>query len=236
MGRYDEREELAPRDVVSRSIVAELHRVPGAVRLDLTHLDAGFVSRRFPRIYETCLHYGVDLARQPVPVHPAAHYAMGGILTDGHGATTVPGLYAAGEAAATGVHGAGRSIRKHAGRGRAVRHTPVMLPPEPLPANAVFLLRQLAWRYIGITRSGEGLRQGIEELEQLRPSFDKGLARNSRHGFEADNMYEVVQLITRCALAREESRGCHFRVDYPESGEAFQKRSRVTKGSEVSFY
>lgn len=254
MGRYDEREELAPRDVVSRSIVAELHRVPGAVRLDLTHLDAGFVSRRFPRIYETCLHYGVDLTKQPVPVHPAAHYAMGGILTDGHGATTAPGLYAAGEAAATGVHGAnrlasnslleglvygaraGRSIRKHAGRRMAARQAPAMPPPEPLPANAVFLLRQLAWRHIGITRSGEGLRQGIEELEQLRPAFGKGLARNSRHGFEADNMYEVVELITRCALAREESRGCHFRVDYPESRDAFQKRSRVTKGSEVSFH
>ena len=88
MGRYDEREELAPRDIVSRAIVAELHRTKsGPVYLDLTHLDPDFVPRRFPRIHETCRHYGVDLTRQPVPVHPAAHYAMGGVATDGAGAT-----------------------------------------------------------------------------------------------------------------------------------------------------
>src|SRR5690606_5887934 len=109
MERYDSRGELAPRDIVSRAIVAELHRVEtGPVYLDLTHLEPGFAARRFPRIYQTCQHFGVDLDKQPVPVHPAAHYAMGGVWTDGWGRATLPGLYAAGEVACTGVHGANR--------------------------------------------------------------------------------------------------------------------------------
>ncbi len=254
MGRYDEREELAPRDIVSRAIVAELHRTQsGPVYLDLTHLDPEFVPRRFPRICETCRHYGVDLTRQPVPVHPAAHYAMGGVATDGEGATGIAGLFAAGEAACTGVHGAnrlasnslleglvygaraGRSLTSRAGA--SLRHPalPEMPTPQPLPANAVFELRRLAWRRAGITRSGEGLRAGLEELDRLRGAFDKGLARNSRQGFEADNMYQVVSLITRAALAREESRGCHYRSDFPEKSAEFEKHSRVSKSSDVSF-
>ena len=253
MRRYSEQEELSSRDLVSRAIVAELHRTPGIVYLDLRHLDAEFIPRRFPRIYETCLRYGVDLTKQPVPVHPAAHYAMGGVHTDSHGATTLPRLYAAGEATCTGVHGAnrlasnsllegivygaraGRKIRESAGTPRPKPEVPQMLPPQPLPANALFLLRQLTWRHIGIIRSGEGLRQGIDELERLRPVFEKGLARNSRHGFEADNMFCLASLIARCALAREESRGCHYRTDFPEKRTAFQKHSRISKDAELRF-
>ncbi len=253
MRRYSEQEELSSRDVVSRAIVAELHLTPGIVYLDLRHLDAEFIPRRFPRIYETCLRYGVDLTKQPVPVHPAAHYAMGGVHTDSHGATTLPRLFAAGEATCTGVHGAnrlasnsllegivygaraGRKIRESAGTPRPKPEVPQMLPPQPLPANALFLLRQLTWRHIGIIRSGEGLRQGIDELERLRPVFEKGLARNSRHGFEADNMFRLASLITRCALAREESRGCHYRTDFPEKRVAFQKHSRISKDAELRF-
>ena len=255
MGRYDEREELAPRDIVSRAIVAELHRTKsGPVYLDLTHLDPDFVPRRFPRIHETCRHYGVDLTRQPVPVHPAAHYAMGGVATDGAGATTVPGLFAAGEAACAGVHGANRLASNslleglvygaRAGRTLAnLAQTPLRRPalpemptPQALPANVVFELRRLAWRRAGITRSGEGLREGLEELHQLRGTFDKGLARSSRQGFEADNMYRVVSLITRAALAREESRGCHYRSDFPDKRVEFEKHSRVSKTSDVRFH
>jgi len=253
MRRYSEQEELSSRDVVSRAIVAELHRTPGAVYLDLRHLDAEFVPRRFPRIYETCLRYGVDLTKQPVPVHPAAHYAMGGIHTDSRGATTLPRLFAAGEATCTGVHGAnrlasnsllegivygaraGREIRESAGTRRLKPAIPQMLPPQPLPANGLFLLRQLAWRHIGIIRSGEGLQQGLEELEKLRPAFEKGMARNSRQGFEADNMFQLASLITRCALAREESRGCHYRTDFPKKRAAFQKHSRVSKSADLRF-
>ena len=108
MKRYDERGELAPRDIVSRSIVAEMRRTNSHVYLDLTHMDAGFVRGRFPRVFETCLKHGVDITAAPVPVHPAAHYAMGGVRTDIYGRTSVSRLFAAGEAACSGVHGANR--------------------------------------------------------------------------------------------------------------------------------
>ena len=254
MSRYHESEELAPRDVVSRAIVSELARLRrGPVYLDLTHLGDGYAPKRFPRIYRTCLLYGVDLEVEPVPVHPAAHYAMGGILTDHDGATTLPGLYAAGEAACNGVHGAnrlasnslleglvfgarcGEVIRKHAGE--SLRN-PTLLRRKrasALPANAIANLRHLAWRHAGITRSGEGLRAGLEQLDLLSTMFEKGLARTSRHGFETDNMYQVIRLITRCALAREESRGGHYRVDFPSARTEFRKHSRIRRGGKVRF-
>ena len=254
MVRYHPKEELAPRDAVSRAIVSELQRArTGPVYLDLTHLEKGFVCRRFPRIYETCLHYGVDLESQPVPVHPAAHYAMGGVYTDYDGATTLPGLFAAGEVACTGVHGgnrlasnslleglvfgarAGRTMRDEAGALAASPGVPQLGEPAPLPGNAVFDLRRLAWRRAGIVRSGEGLTHGLEELERMRPFFEKGLCRNSRQGFEADNLYDAVSLIARSALARRESRGCHYRSDEPAKRPEFQKHSRVAKGHDVRF-
>src|SRR5262249_23599585 len=108
-GRYDERGELAPRDVVARAIVAEVQRTGAKwMYLDLTHLNAGFLRERFPKIFETCLRYGLDMSKDQLPVSPAVHYVMGGVQTDTHGRTTLEGLYAAGEVACTGVHGANR--------------------------------------------------------------------------------------------------------------------------------
>lgn len=254
MSRYHENEELAPRDVVSRSIVSELARLRrGPVYLDLTHLASGYVQKRFPRIYRTCMLYGVDLEVQPVPVHPAAHYAMGGILTGYDGATTLPRLFAAGEAACNGVHGAnrlasnslleglvfgaraGESMRGHAGATLWKPRIRQRQTASALPGNAIANLRHLAWKHAGIQRSGPGLRDGLESLDLLSPLFEKGLARNSRHGFETDNMYEVIRLIARCALAREESRGGHFRSDHPGAKPAFRKRSQIRRGQEVRF-
>ena len=254
MERYSEQGELAPRDVVSRAIVAELHRTQsGPVYLDLTHLDAEFVKKRFPRIYQTCLHYGLDMARQPVPVHPAAHYAMGGVQTDYDGLTNLPGLFAAGEVAATGVHGAnrlasnslleglvygaraGRRLRERAGVSLRDPDSPPEGPLQPLPANVVFELRRLAWRRAGIERSGEGLANGLAELARLGAAFEVPHSRNSREGFEADNMYQVISLIVRCALARRESRGCHYRSDYPQKDPRFRKHSRIAQHHEVEF-
>lgn len=254
MARYHKSQELAPRDVVTRAIVSELSRLRrGPVFLDMTHLPSGFVPRRFPRVYRTCQLYGVDLEMQPVPVHPAAHYAMGGVLTDLDGGTTLPGLYAAGECACNGVHGAnrlasnslleglvfgaraGRSLRPHAGslvRKPRFRHPQTA---SALPGNAISNLRHIAWRHAGITRSGEGLQAGLEQLDLMSRLFGKGLARNSRHGFETDNMYQVVRLITRCALAREESRGGHYRVDHPRPRPEFRRHSRVSRARNVQF-
>ena len=254
MSRYHESEELAPRDIVSRAIVKELSRLrKGPVYLDLTHLAPGHVRKRFPRVYRTCLAYGVDLELEPVPVHPAAHYAMGGVVTSLDGTTTLPGLYAAGEVACNGVHGANRLASNSlleglvfgAEAGETMRSridAPLRRPgikrrgpASALPGNAIANLRHLAWRHAGITRSGEGLRAGLEQLDLLSTLFEKGLARNSRAGFETDNMYQIIRLVARCALAREESRGGHYRSDFPEQRAAFRKHSRIRRGQEVRF-
>ena len=254
MSRYHPSEELAPRDVVSRAIVTELGRLRrGPVYLDLTRFPDGFVPRRFPRVYRTCLAYGVDLEAVPVPVHPAAHYAMGGVATTLRGETTLPGLYAAGEVACNGVHGAnrlasnslleglvfgasaGEAMRRHAGATLKEPPLPRQKAAAALPGNAIALLRRLVWRHAGITRSGPSLRAGLERLDLLSPMFEKGLARSSRHGFECDNMYQVTRLIARCALAREESRGGHYRLDHPEPRPEFRKRSQIRRGGEVRF-
>jgi L-aspartate oxidase len=130
---------------------------------------------------------------------------------------------------------AGRRMRERCGAPLLATRAPDAGPPVLLPANAVFELRRLAWRRAGIERSGESIREGLEELERLAPIFRQGLARNSRQGFEANNMFEVVSLIARCALAREESRGCHFRSDFPLKNPEFQKHSLARSGAEVTF-
>jgi L-aspartate oxidase len=170
MERYHPMKELAPRDVVARSIVMEM-RTSGdsSAFLDLTHLPRGFVQERFPRIYETCLHYGVDLEKTPAPVRPAAHYAMGGVRTDLLGRTSLPRLYAAGEVACTGVHGANRlasnslleGIVFGARAGQAMSSlselhaSGSMVPPRiSFPAINEREIRALAWNSCGILRSG----------------------------------------------------------------------------------
>lgn len=246
MQRYHPLLELAPRDVVSRSIVMEIRR-SGAphVYLDLTHLDGGHLRSRFPRIYETCLRYGIDLAKQPAPVHPAAHYAMGGVRTNLDGRTSLPGLFAAGEAACTGVHGANRLASNSllegvvfgARAGRAMREataTSGRIEPTPealAPALSETELRALAWDNCGVLRNGPDMRSALEKL-QTTPG---GVPALTRQHFERRSIHTVVTLIARCALAREESRGGHYRLDYPEKRPEFQKHSIVTRERDVRF-
>ena len=240
MSRYHEMEELAPRDVVSRAIVSELKRTNSPhVFLDLTHRGPDFIRQRFPRIWETCKRYGVDISTEPAPVHPAAHYAMGGVWTDLDGETNLPRLFAAGEAACTGVHGANRlasnslleGIVFGARAGRAMRHcaTEPFLPgrrkPEiRFPRTDEAGLRQLTWDQCGIVRNGPGLRSAVERLrsyemiEHPKPSLGD---------FDLRSIHEVAGLIARCALAREESRGGHYREDFPVSREEFRVASMV---------
>ncbi len=130
---------------------------------------------------------------------------------------------------------AGREMRQRAGGPLVEPERTGRGPLQPLPANTVFELRRLAWRRAGIERSAEGLEAGLEDLARFSPVFDEPHSRNSREGFEADNMYQVISLIARCALARRESRGCHYRSDYPAKDPAFQKHSRVSKSHEVEF-
>ena len=241
MERYHPLGELAPRDVVARAIVAEMERTGAtSVSLDLTHREPGFVRARFPRIYQTCLRYGIDLERQPAPVAPAAHYAMGGVRSDLDGRTTLPRLYAAGEAACTGVHGANRLASNsllegvvfgaRAGRAMlewAAAHRPIsgVAPAATGSALSADEIRSLAWEHCGIVRDAAGLQEACRRLE------DAGHTHSAQPG----NIRQVALLIARCALAREESRGAHFRCDYPHKETAFRKHSVVSKDADVSF-
>jgi L-aspartate oxidase len=240
--------ELAPRDVVSRSIAAELARSGEPhVFLDLRHLGAEHLRVRFPRIYDTCLSYGVDIGRALVPIHPAAHYAMGGVRTGLDGATNLRRLYAAGECACTGVHGANRlasnsllegvvygaraarTMLEWASRDRAGAPDP---EPATFPETSERDLRSLMWNCCGVVRSGSELADAVRTLEDLRCAPKQV---PDRADYELRNMHDVGRIIARCALAREESRGGHFRSDFPEKREAFQKHSVVGPGGEVAF-
>jgi L-aspartate oxidase len=232
---------------VSRAIVAELRQSGQPhVFLDLTHLDGAYLRERFPRIYETCLRYGIEMTEQPVPVHPAAHYAMGGVKTNLDGLTTLPRLFAAGEAACTGVHGANRlasnsllegvvfgaragaAMRSLAGAPRLGGET----PPALFPEISMTALRRLAWDQCGLVRSAAGLRAAIATLE----SCPMAAASHPRRGdFERRNVRDVAALIARCALAREESRGGHYREDFPEKRVEFQKHSIISVSHEPAF-
>jgi L-aspartate oxidase len=242
MERYHRLRELAPRDVVSRAIVAEMERTGAPhVHLDITHRGAAFIRERFPRIYETCRRYGVDVSLAPAPIAPAAHYAMGGVRTDLNGRTSLERLYAAGEVACTGVHGANRLASNSllegvvfgARAGRAMRdwagqpEPPQGAPPEfPLPSALEDEVRDLAWRLCGIVRSAEGLREAVAWLSERASGGAAGQARTA---------HLVAWLIARCALAREESRGGHFRTDFPAKRPEFERHSVVRRSGDVRF-
>jgi len=250
MLRYHEAAELAPRDIVSRAMLLEMQRCRSEFcYLDLTGLDPAHVKKRFPKIYSTCLEYNIDITTDLVPVRPAAHYVMGGVATDLNGLTSLPGLYAAGEVAATGVHGANRLAsnslleglvfgaragaamlgerRNPQARGSAeaprAHAQPIEAPSgaSPVPAAQVDLhqvacaIRCLLWDKVGIIRNGRELAEAVAQLEsiQLPPG---GRSRTFR---ETQNILEVSRLIARSALAREESRGAHYRSDFPLKNE-----------------
>jgi len=260
MPRYHEAGELAPRDVVARAIAHELERVnrpDAAVYLDLTHLPGERVRKRFPTIYATCIQYNIDIASELVPVRPAAHYAMGGVRTDLRGQTSIPGLFAAGEVACTGVHGANRlasnslleglvygaraaqNMREHL-RSKH-RNRPVASPPQRAansngqPAETerfINKVQSLMWQYVGVVRDGKGLRQVVSELSALQEHPPEG---GDRRAHEAANILESGLLIARSALAREESRGAHYRLDYPLKNEAKFHKHSVVSGEKIRF-
>ncbi len=268
MKRYNEAQELAPRDIVARAIVSEMHRTNSQhVYLDMTAKSEEFLKKRFPRIYETCLGYGLDLATDLAPVCPAAHYMMGGVKTDLWGRTSVAGLYAAGETAATGVHGANRLASNSlleglvfgARGGQAMmRDAPVQkrssaaLPGSPAPkpnahstekssptsakppeAPARAQIRDLMWRHVGILRGGKELKAALTVLDSINVPLN-GHATRDDH--ELKNLHSLAKLITRSAIGREESRGSHYRSDFPyRDDDDFQKHSVVTKNAEVTF-
>ncbi|HEX8475283.1 MAG TPA: L-aspartate oxidase [Pyrinomonadaceae bacterium] len=289
MTRYHERAELAPRDIVSRSIVAEMERTATrTVYLDMTALDPRYLRRRFPKIYETCLRYGFDLTRTPVPVSPAAHYCMGGVRTDLDGRTTLDGLYAAGEVACTGVHGANRlasnslleglvfgaragraAVRGFDNKNTNIEPTTPTYAPTSTPTHAaprhddgdhttarrrvedaemdddngaargeIVLavrkrVRRLMWERVGILRTRQSLGRALREFEQIAQARLRAPSRN---------FLTVATLVARAALWREESRGAHYRLDFPERDDArwrvhsiIQKDAGITSSETVEF-
>jgi L-aspartate oxidase len=252
MPRYDEWAELAPRDIVARSIVAEMRRTGSRnVLLDMTALSEGFLKQRFPKIYETCLAFGLDIAKDMLPVSPASHYCMGGVRTDLWGRTTVPGLYAAGEVSCTGVHGANRLASNslleglvfgaRAGEAASVDNLQFQLPSlqtfrhgrEPTAwetrsgiSTAVNKrVKRLMWERVGISRDEQSLKRALREFDQIA---------SSRLNVSSRNFVTLATLVTRAALWREESRGGHFRTDFPEQREEFRVHSVQSASSEIN--
>ena len=243
MPAHDERAELAPRDIVARAIDFEMkkHGLDN-VLLDATHLGEAFLKEHFPTIYARCLSLGIDIARQPIPVVPAAHYTCGGVVTDLHGRTDLPGLYAVGETTYTGLHGANRlasnSLLECVVLGRSCAdnileqqlHERMPLPAwdesqvENADEQVVIAhnwdeLRLLMWNYVGIVRTTRRLERALHRIKLLKSEIDDYYAnfRVNRDLLELRNLVDCAELIVRSALMRHESRGLHYSRDFPNT-------------------
>jgi L-aspartate oxidase len=242
MPECDERAELAPRDVVARAIRERMEETEtDHVLLDVTHLDGEIVVARFPQIYRFCLEHGLDMTREPIPVSPAAHYTMGGIRTNTWGETTVPGLYACGECACTGVHGANRlasnslletvvfaqrvierTVSSPRTTARASDEGLMLAPPHAAEVSPLTResLQSLMWEDVGIVRSAESLRRAAATLSAWQASAPPPTDRPSQ---ELVDLLTCARLVTEAALRREESRGAHYRTDFPEPGDEWRR-------------
>ena len=281
MPKYHDHAELAPRDVVARAIAHEIAVSPtrdAVVYLDLTHLSGKSLQARFPRIYATCMKYNIDIATDLIPVRPAAHYAMGGVRSNLQGKSNVAGLFSAGEAACTGVHGANRLASNSllegvvfgARAGIAMRDT-LSLPSKRPAARShrnensraasrasenatssggnsnnsaapaapdevegvIAAIRDIMWKHVGIVREGAAsLRHALRDLKAIQGRLPH---TQTRRQCEARNILQTGILITQCALAREESRGAHYRADFPFHNDAKFHKHSVVQGEQIRF-
>jgi L-aspartate oxidase len=241
MPSHDARAELAPRDVVARAIDFEMKKGGfDCVYLDISHQSLAFIQEHFPNIYARCLELGIDISRQPIPVVPAAHYTCGGVLSDLQGRTDLSGLYAIGEAACSGLHGANRlasnSLVECMVFARAASHDIEQHPGAPVPAlpawddsrvtdadESVVIshnwdeLRRFMWDYVGIVRTNKRLERAAHRIALLQDEIQEFYANFhvSRDLLELRNLVQVADLIVQSALKRHESRGLHFSRDYP---------------------
>ena len=240
MPDYDPRAELAPRDVVSLAIVAQMEKTRHPnVYLDLRHLDPQKVKARFPGIDAICAEFDLDITRDRIPVRPGAHYMMGGVTVDGDGRTSVPGLWAAGEVACTGLHGANRlasnslleamvyggtRVKMPRAAAAAIRDTfsapPLENPAHKQPVEPLNLadirnsLQSLMWRNCGVHRDADGLQEAAENVDHWC-RYVLGRQLNDPAGWELQNMLCLARLMIRAARRREETRGSHYRTDFP---------------------
>ena len=242
MPEHDERAELAPRDVVARAIDFEMKkRGLDCVYLDISHKPADFLKEHFPNILARCLEYGIDITRQWIPVVPAAHYTCGGIVIDRRARTSLPGLYVAGEASCSGLHGANRLasnslleciVYSEAAAKDILAQPKIDIPPLPEwdesrvsdPDEEIVIshnwdeLRRFMWDYVGIVRTTKRLQRAQHRIRLLTREIDEYYSnfRVSHDLIELRNLVATADLIVRCALARHESRGLHFSRDYPD--------------------
>jgi len=241
MDGYHTQAELAPRDIVSRAIISEMVKTgSNHVYLDLRHLEKSFVKKRFPKIYATCLQYDIDISEDLIPACPAAHYIMGGVKTNLNGETNLRGLYAAGEVACTGVHGANRLASNSlleglvfgARTGKAalasavVPNTDTLCSPEPYSSVAGCIevrrtLRKLMWERAGIIRCAESLGEAMERILTWKEITELQYA--TRQELELKNMITVGGIIVHAAISRKGSVGAHYRSDFRDRGEAWQQ-------------
>ena len=247
MPDYAPQGDLAPRDVVARSIIYEMNKTNSdRVYLDVTHISPDIITTRFPHIYRFCLDHGLDITKEPVPVAPAAHYMMGGIKTNSWGETNVPGLFATGETACTGVHGANRlasnsmlevvvfSKRIMERTAKGAETSPSVTPKreevhlklsQRKPAGSVKApgfasLQQLIWNNVGVIRNRDGLSKAADTLAAWQQTLPPPTDRSSH---ELHNLVLTGRLITEAALRREESRGAHLRSDFPQTSADWQR-------------
>jgi L-aspartate oxidase len=242
MKDYDPAAELAPRDVVARAILTEMNKTgTDHVYLDVTHLPPSRVTSRFPQIYRFCLDHDLDITTTPIPVSPAAHYTMGGVRTNTWGETTIRGLYACGEAACTGVHGANRlasnslletivfakrvvqrTLLKELRVNEASAEAVSLSQPKPAKVAPLDLgaLQSLMWEKVGIVRDGRSLAEAKAALSAWQASLAESTDRPSH---ELASLLLCARLVTEGALMREESRGAHYRSDFPERSKAWHR-------------
>lgn len=256
MQKYHKLGSLAPRDVVARSIDNEMKRSGAAcVYLDMTKLDREFLSQRFPNIFNKCLEYGIDMSKQPIPVVPAAHYLCGGVMTDENGRTDIPGLWAIGETACTGLHGANRlasnslleclttahnaaaQIKSHWADYKLITKNPKPWshPQESNDDEMIVIthmweeVRQLMWNYMGIVRSDKRLARAQHRLKNILAEVKEYYSNMKIHPdiLELRNIATVADLSVECALRRQESRGIHYNLDHLETQTEAQDTSVV---------
>ena len=246
MPDFDERGELAPRDIVARAIDYEMKRLGAdCMYLDISHKPKEFIIKHFPTIYRRCLLLGIDIAHQPMPIVPAAHYTCGGVMIDHHGQTDIDCLYAIGEVTYTGLHGANRMasnsllecvVYAHACAKDIINHLPFIknrkfatIPPwddsrvensdeEVVIQHNWHELRLFMWDYVGIVRTDKRLERALRRVQMLQQEIDEYYS-NFKVGnnlLELRNLVQVAELIIRSAMSRKESRGLHYNLDYPE--------------------
>lgn len=260
MHKYDPvRKDLAPRDIVTRAIDMEIKKTGGeCVYLDITHLPSDYIRKRFPVIYETCLKYGIDITSQPIPVVPAAHYLCGGILTNRWGQTDIPNLFAIGECACTGLHGANRLASNSLLEALVFSHQAYLKIKEELPLfkeralkiphlkeptikeikeEKVFishnwdLIRKIMWDFVGIVRSSKMLKFAEKRIEFIQREIEGNWSGPylDLDVMELKTIALVAALMIKSALLRKESRGTHFMVDYPFKKKEYEKYTLIKK-------